>query len=123
MRRIRLRTLRPPLRGRRRDRGLGLTETTGRSGARKGFTLPKGRQLCSFSSDRARTITAAARRRPAKPAAPQKPAGPPMTGAGWVLAVVFLIACSGLTALFEHAGASNGAAFLEASPWSPWSSL
>ena len=62
-----------------------------------------------------RTIRAAARSGgQRKPATPQKPAGPPMTGAGWVLAVVFLIACSGLTALFKHAGASNGAAFLEA---------
>ena len=57
-----------------------------------------------------RTVTRGTRRPRAQQ---QKPAGPPMTGAGWVLAVVFLIACSGLTALFKHAGASDGAAFLE----------
>lgn len=58
-----------------------------------------------------RTITRGGRRRSGTP---QKPAGPPMTGASWVLVVVFLIAGSALTALFKHGGTSNGVAFLEA---------
>ncbi len=44
--------------------------------------------------------------------APQKPAGPPMTGAAKVFLVAFLLAGAGLTALFKHAGVSNGPAFL-----------
>ncbi len=45
-------------------------------------------------------------------AAPRKPAGPPMTGAAKVFLVAFLLAGAGLTALFKHAGVSNGPAFL-----------
>ncbi len=49
-----------------------------------------------------------------RPAAPQKPAGPPMTGTAWLFLVVFLLAGAGLTALFKGPGTSNGEAFLMA---------
>ena len=59
-----------------------------------------------------RTITRGGSRRTQQTS--QKPAGPPMTGAGWVLVVVFLVAGAALTALFKHGHTANGVAFLEA---------